>query len=69
MSVGAPTVHKDLSLISLVPKFSDSESEVPLEEFISTIESSARMENWNESDKIEVATLRLAGAAKVFYDG
>jgi len=32
--VGAPTVHKDLSLVSLVPKFSDSESDVPLEEFI-----------------------------------
>ena len=35
VSVGAPTVHKDLSLVSLVPKFSDSDSEVPLEEFIS----------------------------------
>jgi hypothetical protein len=67
LSVGAPTVHKELSLVSLVPKFSDSESEVPLEEFISTIESSARMGNWNEADKIEVATLRLAGAAKIFY--
>jgi len=69
VSVGAPTVHKDLSLVSLVPKFSDSESEVPLEEFISTIESSARIGNWNEADKIEVATLRLAGAAKIFYNG
>ena len=55
VSVGAPTVHEDLSLVSLVHKFSDSESEVPLEEFISTIESSARMGNWNEADKIDVA--------------
>jgi len=66
LSVGAPTVHKDLSLVSLITKFSDSESEVPLKEFISNIESSARMGNWNEADKIEVATLRLAGAAKYF---
>ena len=39
VSVGAPTVHKDLSLISLVPKFSYLEPEVPLEEIISIIES------------------------------
>ena len=55
LSVGAPTVHKDLSLVSQVPKFSDSESEVPLQEFISTIENSARMGNWNEAYKIDVA--------------
>jgi len=28
VSVGAPTVHKDLSLVSLVPKFWESEWEV-----------------------------------------
>ena len=27
------------------------------------------MGKWNEADKIEVATLRLAGAAKIFYNG
>ena len=27
------------------------------------------MGNWNEADKIEVANLRLAGAAKIFYSG
>jgi hypothetical protein len=34
MSLGSPTVHKDLSLISLIPKWSGSESTNSLEEFI-----------------------------------
>ena len=31
LSVGTPTVYRDLSLISLVPKWSGSEGEVSLE--------------------------------------
>jgi hypothetical protein len=38
-----PTVHKDLSLVSLVPKCSGSESAISLEEFFSSIESSAKI--------------------------
>ena len=65
LSVGAPTVHKDLSLVSLVPKFSDSESEVPLEEFISTTESSARTGKLGhlmqrERQKIEPVLMKYA---------
>lgn len=33
VSIGTPTIHKDLSLISLVHKWSGSETAVPLEEF------------------------------------
>jgi len=40
LTIGTPTVHKDLSLISLVPKWSGSESAVPLEEFFENIECS-----------------------------
>jgi hypothetical protein len=46
MSLGKPTVHKDMSQISLVQKWSGSESAVPLEEFFSAIEGSARIEKW-----------------------
>jgi len=42
MSLGAPTVHKGLSLISLIPRWSGSESTNSLE-FISTLEASARI--------------------------
>jgi len=37
VSVGILAVHKDLSLISLVPKWWGSESEITMEEFISSI--------------------------------
>ena len=40
-----PKMHKDLSLISLVPKLSGSESSTPLEEFLASIESAARIGN------------------------
>jgi hypothetical protein len=41
MSLGVPTIHKDLSLVALIPKWSGQESTVTLEEFLSSIESSA----------------------------
>ena len=43
MSVGAPALHKNLSLITLVPKWSVTDSSVTLEEFLSSIEASARI--------------------------
>jgi hypothetical protein len=42
VSVGTPTVHKDLSLIYLVPRWSGSEKAIPLEVFFSSIEGSAQ---------------------------
>jgi GTP cyclohydrolase II len=63
-----PTVHKDLSLISLVPKWSGLEASVPLEEFFSSIEGLAQIGRWDESDKIRIAVLKLKGAAKLFYN-
>jgi len=48
-------LHKDLSLITLVPKWTGSDSVVTLEEFISSIESSARLGRWQEKDQVEIA--------------
>ena len=64
ISVGSLTVHKDLSLISLIPKWSGSETGIPLEEFLSNIESSSRMGLWQDADKLEIAILRLSDVAK-----
>jgi hypothetical protein len=69
MSLGAPTVHKDLSLISLTPKWSGSESSNSLEEFISTLEASARIGRWDARDTLKIAALKLEGSARVFYQG
>jgi hypothetical protein len=61
MPLGPPTVHKDLSLISLNPKLSGSESANSLEEFISTLETSALIGRWEQKDTVEVTALRLEG--------
>jgi len=69
MLAGTPTVHKDLSLISLVQKWSGSESTVTLEEFFSSIEAAARIGRWEDKDQVEIAILKLTDSAKLFYLG
>jgi len=66
MPVGTPTVHKDLAFITLVPKWTGTDEAVTLEEFISGIESSARIGRWEEADKVEITLLKFAGSAKTF---
>jgi hypothetical protein len=64
LSMNTPTLHKDLSLISLVPKWSGLESN-PLE-FLDNIESSALIGRWDEADRLKITTLRLTDATKYF---
>ena len=59
MSVGAPIVHKDLSLVTLVPKWSGSDSSVTLEEFLFSNESAAQIGHWSDPDKREISVLKL----------
>ena len=68
MSMGLPTVHKDLSLISLIPKWSGSESAVPLEEFLAIVDSAARIGNWDQTDCLEIVALKLADPTKSFHN-
>ena len=63
-----PTVHKDLSLISLVPKWSGAETATPLEEFISSIDGEAKIGRWDDADRLQVPVLRLLDPAKAFYN-
>ena len=64
VATGTQTVHKDLSLVSLVTKWSGSETEIPLEEFLSSIEGAAQIVLWDNSDRLNVAALRLTDGAK-----
>jgi hypothetical protein len=66
MSLGAPTVHKDLTLLSLIPKWSGTESSIPLEEFISALEAFARIGRWDAKDTVGIAVLKLEGSARVY---
>jgi hypothetical protein len=69
LSLGAPVVHKDLSLVSLIPKWSGSESATTLEDFIASVESAARIGRWQDRDFFEISLLKLTDAAKVFCQG
>ena len=68
MPMGTPTVHKDLYLICLDPKWSGIESAVPLEEFFASIEGSAQIGRWEQADKLWIAVLKLTDSAKMFYN-
>jgi len=67
LTTAPPTAHKDLFLVSLVPKWSGSESAISLEEFFSSIEGSAKTGHWAEADCLQVAVLKLAESARTFY--
>ena len=67
LNTAPPTAHKDLSLISLVPKWSGPESAISLEELFSSIEGSAQIGHWAKADSPHVALLKLAESARTFY--
>ena len=68
MSLGTPTVHKDLSLVSLVPKWSGAETAFPLDEFFASIDGAAQIRR-EQSDCVRIAVLKLTDAARSFYNG
>ena len=61
------TVNKDLSLIFLIPKWLGTDNTATLDEFLESIEASARVVRWTENDQREVALLRHTSSAKLFY--
>jgi hypothetical protein len=50
MVIGTATVNKNLSLVSLISKWSGSDSTVTLEELFASIKSSSKILNWQETD-------------------
>ena len=59
--------YKDLSLVSLVPRWSGGESADPIQEFFNTIEGSAAIGNWTQADMKQVCALKLTDAARAIY--
>jgi len=68
LSTTPPTAHKDLSLVSLVPKWSGSESAISREEFFPSIKGSARIGHWLETDCLQVVILGLVDNVRTFYN-
>jgi hypothetical protein len=61
-------VTKDLSSVSLIPKWAGNDKAIPFHDFFEAIEGSARVGNWLEADRILVAVLKLADTARAFYN-
>jgi hypothetical protein len=59
--------YKDLSLVSLVPKWSGIESAPPIQELFDTIEGSAAIGNWTPADMKQACALKLTVEARAFY--
>jgi len=59
LATAPPTVHKDFSLVFLIPNWSGTESAISLEEFLPSIEGSARIGQWLATDCLQVAVFGL----------
>jgi hypothetical protein len=62
-------VTKDVSVVSLVPKWTGTDKGIPLNEFLEAVERAAWIGNWSDKDKVQVVILRLHENARVSYDG
>jgi hypothetical protein len=58
---------KDLCMVTLINKWSGTDKSQPVNDFFDSIEASARVGNWSDTDKKEVCILKLTEAAKAFY--
>ena len=67
LATALPTVHKDISLISIVPKWSGVETDTPVEDFLASIEGTAKIDRWEGADCLRIVTLRLLDPARAFY--
>jgi len=66
MATGLPAVKKDLSFISLIPKWSGSESAVLLEEFLASVNCADRIGNSDQTNCLEIAALKLIDSRNHF---
>jgi len=64
-----PSVTDDLSLLSLIPKWADTDKAVPLHEFFGVIEGTAHVGKQADAEMIQLVVLKLIDAARVFYNG
>jgi len=68
LQVRLQTTAKDMSLVTLIPKWSGTSRSGSLNEFLNSVESAANMGNWDDRDKISIATLKLEDTARTFAE-
>jgi hypothetical protein len=62
------TTSKNLSLVSLVPKWAGTAQSSPIHQFLEIVESTARLGNWSGEDMVRVATLKLTDTTRNFFN-
>jgi hypothetical protein len=65
---GVQPVAKDLSLISLVPKWAGTNKSCPLHEILDSLDDAACLGNWTDGDKVKVASLNLTDTVRRFIN-
>jgi hypothetical protein len=65
---GFQMTTKDLSLISLVPKWAGTGRLCSLNEFFESVQSAASLGNWSDRDKVRIASLKLTETARLFFN-
>jgi hypothetical protein len=59
---------KDLSRVSLIPKWAGPPKTTTLQEFFGVIVSTAHVDHWTNEDMVRFATFKLTDAARSFYN-
>jgi hypothetical protein len=62
-----PVQPKDLSLINFIPRWSGTDKAVNVKDFFDSVESSAKVGKWTDTDKIRITVLKLTEVAEAFY--
>jgi hypothetical protein len=65
---GRPTTTKDLSLVSLIPKWAGTDKSMSVHDTIETVENTAKVGNWGPTDKVQIVVLKLTEVSKAFYN-
>jgi len=68
VSEGTPlrsSAAKDVSLVTLMPKWGGANNAPPLAERFEAIEGTAKIGNWTDADKIQFCVLRLTDNARL----
>ena len=60
------TTTKDLSLVTLIKNWTGTSASCGLREFLNSVDTTADLGNWDEKDKVRVATLKLVDTARSF---
>jgi hypothetical protein len=58
---------RHLSSISLIPKWSGTDRGISVHESFDTLEFTAEIGNWSDSDKVRITVLILTAVAEAFY--